>query len=70
MPLNLTSHAGKFDEAGSAPVDTPWLYNTTGIFADRTHENELPPLRTEGKVEGIDRGFKSVPYASSGKEGW
>jgi hypothetical protein len=57
IPFNWTLHTNKFIVDG-------WLlgnsirmgYDTEGIFIDLIFEKPKPPLRTEGDVEGMDRG--------------
>lgn len=68
IPFNWTSHTNKFRQDG-------WLlgnsirmgYDKSGIFIDLIFEKPKPPLRTEGIVVGIDRGYNVMLACSDGQ---
>ncbi|MBU4374469.1 MAG: hypothetical protein KJ714_08565, partial [Euryarchaeota archaeon] len=68
IPFNWTEHTNKFR-------DNSWLlyssirigYNEKGLFIDLIFEKETPPLRQEGNVMGIDRGFNCMIACSDGQ---
>lgn len=68
IPFNWTSHANKFRKDG-------WLlgnsirmgYDASGIFIDLIFEKPKPPLRKEGIVAGMDRGYNVMLAVSDGQ---
>lgn len=68
LPFNWTSHTNKFRREG-------WLlgnsirmgYDTSGIFIDLIFEKPKPPLKMEGSVEGMDRGYNVMLAVSDGQ---
>ena len=68
IPFNWTSHTNKFRNNG-------WLlgnsirmgYDSKGIFIDLIFEKQKPPLKTEGSVVGIDRGYNVMLACSDGQ---
>ena len=68
IPFNWTSHTNKFRKDG-------WLlgnsirmgYDSKGIFIDLIFEKAKPPLKTNGNVVGIDRGYNVMLAVSDGQ---
>jgi len=68
IPFNWTSHTNKFRKDG-------WLlgnsirmgYDKSGIFIDLIFEKPKPPLKTEGNIEGMDRGYNIMLAVSDGQ---
>ena len=68
IPFNWTSHANKFRKDG-------WLlgnsirmgYDTSGIFIDLIFEKPKPPIKTEGIIVGMDRGYNVMLAVSDGQ---
>ncbi len=68
IPFNLTKHANKFGNDGWLLSNSIRLgYDSTGIFIDLIYENEKPPLKQEGNVVGIDRGYNCIIACSDGQ---
>jgi putative transposase len=75
IPFNWTKHANKFREAKKG-TEPEWLlsrslrmgYDEKGIFIDLIFEKEKPPLRTEGKVMGMNRGYRCMLACSDGQK--
>ena len=68
IPFNWTSHCNKFRNNG-------WLlgnsirmgYDSKGVFIDIIFEKPKPPLKTDGNVVGIDRGYNIMLAVSDGQ---
>jgi len=68
IPFNLTKHANKFINKGWMLSNSIRLgYDNIGIFIDLIYENEKPPLKQEGNVLGIDRGYNCIIACSNGQ---
>ena len=68
VPFNKTVHLNKFLSRGWLLSKSVRLgYNERGLFADLILEKEKPPMRTEGTVLGIDRGFNTMLATSDGQ---
>jgi IS605 OrfB family transposase len=69
IPINQTAHMNRFLGRG-------WMIGSTirlgmddrGIWIELIFEKERPELRTEGKIIGIDRGFRKAFVTSDGQE--
>lgn len=69
VPFNWMKHTNKFRENGWILGKSVRLgHNENGLFIDLIFEKERPSKRTEGKVIGIDRGFRSMLYTSDGQD--
>lgn len=65
IPFNKTKHLNKFLDNGWTIGNSFRLgKNDNGIYTDIIVEKERPPLKKEGKLIGIDRGYR-VPLAAS-----
>jgi putative transposase len=69
IPINRTAHVNRFLGRG-------WQINSAirlgmdgrGVWVELIFERERPELRMEGKVIGIDRGFRKAFVTSDGQE--
>jgi putative transposase len=69
IPINQTAHMNRFWGQGWQTCSTIRLgMNERGVWVELIFEKERPELRTEGKVIGIDRGFRKAFVASDGQE--
>ena len=69
VPFNWTKHTNKFRDNGWTLGKSIRLgYNENGLFVALMFEKAWPPKLNEGAVIGIDRGFRSMLYASDGQE--
>jgi IS605 OrfB family transposase len=68
VPFNWTKHTNKFISSGWTLGKSIILGYDNGLFIDLIFEKEKSPKRTEGKVIGIDRGFRSMLYSSDGQD--
>jgi len=61
IPINQTAHMNRFWGHGWQTSSTIRLgMNKRGVWIELIFEKQRPELRTEGKVIGIDRGFKKA----------
>ena len=69
IPINQTAHMNRFWGQGWQTSSTIRLgMNKRGVWLELIFEKKLPELRTEGKVIGIDRGFRKAFVTSDGQE--
>ena len=69
IPLNRTAHMNRFLGQGWQIGSTIRLgMDDRGVWVELIFERERPKLRTEGKVIGIDRGFRKAFVTSDGQE--
>jgi len=69
IPINQTAHMNPFWGHGWQTGSTIRLgMNERGVWIELIFEKERPELRTEGKVIGIDRGFRKAFVTSDGQE--
>ena len=69
IPINQTAHMNRFWGHGWQTSSTIRLgMNKRGVWVELIFEKERPELRTEGKVIGIDRGFRKAFVTSDGQE--
>src|SRR5262245_59742459 len=69
IPINHTAHMNRFWGHGWQLGSTIRLgMNRRGLWIEFIFEKERPELRTEGKVIGIDRGFRKAFVTSDGQE--
>lgn len=69
IPLNQTAHINRFLGKGWQISSTIRLgMDDRGVWTELIFEKERPELRTEGKVIGIDRGFRKPFVTSDGQE--
>ena len=69
IPINQTAHMNRFWGHGWQNSSTIRLgMNKRGVWIELIFEKERPELRTEGKVIGIDRGFRKAFVISDGQE--
>ena len=69
IPINQTAHMNRFWGQGWQTSSTIRLgMNKRGVWIELIFEKKLPELRTEGKVIGIDRGFRKAFVTSDGQE--
>src|SRR5262249_12058552 len=69
IPINQTPHMNRFLGQGWRIGPTIRLgMDERGVWAELIFEKERPELRTEGKVIGIDRGFRKAFVTSDGQE--
>jgi putative transposase len=69
IPINQTAHMNRFWGHGWQTGLTIRLgMNEHGVWIELIFEKERPELRTEGKVIGIDRGFRKAFVTSDGQE--
>jgi len=69
IPINQTAHMKGFLGQGWRIGSTIRLgMDKRGVWVELIFEKERPPLRTEGKVIGIDRGFRRAFVTSDGQE--
>ena len=70
IPFNLTKHTNKFIDDGremSNSIRLGYSPKKDGLFVDLIFEKERPPVKEEGKVIGIDRGFNIMLVTSDGQ---
>ncbi|KCZ71753.1 transposase, IS605 OrfB family, central region [Candidatus Methanoperedens nitroreducens] len=68
IPFNWTKHTNKFRDNGWTLSNSVRLgYDKKGIFIDLIFEKEKTPLRQEGNVMGVDRGFNCMIACSNGQ---
>jgi len=69
IPINQTAHMNRFGGNGWQMGSTIRLgMNKRGLWIELIFEKERPELRMEGKVIGIDRGFRKAFVTSDGQE--
>src|SRR5262250_98470 len=69
IPINQTAHMNRFWGQGWQMGSTIRLgMNKRGVWIELIFEKRRPELRTEGKVIGIDRGFRKAFVTSDGQE--
>jgi IS605 OrfB family transposase len=70
VPFNWNKHTDKFRNNGWMLGRSIRLGSNTngGVFIDLLWEKPRPPKITEGKIVGVDRGFRSMLYTASGQE--
>jgi IS605 OrfB family transposase len=69
IPINQTAHMNGFWGQGWQTGSTIRLgMNERGVWIELIFEKERPQLRAEGKVIGIDRGFRKAFVTSDGQE--
>src|SRR2546428_1260819 len=69
IPINQTAHMNRFLGQGFSIGSTIRLgIDERGMWIELIFEKERPELRTEGKVIGIDRGFRKAFVTSDGQE--
>jgi len=69
IPINQTAHMNRFLGHGWQTGSTIRLgMDGRGVWIELIFEKERPELRTEGKVIGIDRGFRKAFVTSDGQE--
>jgi putative transposase len=69
IPINRTAHMNRFLGHGWQTGSTIRLgMDGRGVWIELIFEKERPELRTEGKVIGIDRGFRKAFVTSDGQE--
>src|SRR5215470_15030512 len=69
IPINQTAHMNRFFGQGWQVSATIRLgMDERGVWIELIFEKERPELRTEGKVIGIDRGFRKAFVTSDGQE--
>jgi putative transposase len=69
IPINRTAHMNRFFGQGWHIGSTIRLgMDRRGVWIELIFERERPELRIEGKVIGIDRGFRKVFVTSDGQE--
>jgi len=69
IPINQTAHMNRFWGQDWQMGSTIRLgMNERGVWIELIFEKERPELRTEGKVIGIDRGFRKAFVTSDGQE--
>jgi len=69
IPINQTAHMNRFWGQDWQRGSTIRLgMNERGVWIELIFEKERPELRTEGKVIGIDRGFRKAFVTSDGQE--
>src|SRR5215510_13124766 len=69
IPINQTAYMNRFWGHGWQTSSTIRLgMNKRGLWIELIFERKRPELRTEGKVIGIDRGFKKAFVTSDGQE--
>src|SRR5215470_32047 len=69
IPINQTAHMNRFGGHGWQTGSTIRLgMNDRGVWIELIFEKERPELRTEGRVIGIDRGFRKAFVTSDGQE--
>jgi len=68
IPFNWTSHTNKFRKDGWLLGNSIRLgYDSKGVFIDLIFEKAKPPLKQEGTIVGIDRGYNIVLAVSDGQ---
>lgn len=69
IPINQTAHMNRFWGQGWQTGSTIRLgMDRRGLWIEMIFEKKRPELRTEGKVMGIDRGFRKAFATSDGQE--
>src|SRR5215470_13576540 len=69
IPINQTAHMNRLWGHGWQAGSTIRLgMNERGVWVELIFEKKRPELRTEGKVIGIDRGFRKAFVTSDGQE--
>src|SRR5215475_4987268 len=69
IPINQTAHMNRFWGQDWQMGSTIRLgMNERGVWIELIFEKERPELRSEGKVIGIDRGFRKAFVSSDGQE--
>ena len=69
IPINQTAHMNRFWGHGWQVGSTIRLgMNKRGVWIELIFEKQRPELQTEGKVIGIDRGFRKAFVTSDGQE--
>jgi hypothetical protein len=69
IPIHQTAHMNRFLGHGWRIGSTIRLgMDERGVWIELIFEKERPELRTEGKVIGIDRGFRKAFVTSDGQE--
>jgi len=69
IPINQSAHMNRFWGHGWQTGSTIRLgMNKRGLWIELIFEKKRPELRTEGKVIGIDRGFRKALVTSDGQE--
>jgi len=69
IPINRSAHMNRFLGQGWQIGSTLRLgMDERGVWIELIFERKRPELRTEGKVIGIDRGFKKAFVTSDGQE--
>src|SRR6516225_11505068 len=69
IPINQTAHMNRLWGHGWRTGATIRLgMNRRGLWIELIFEKRRPELRTEGKVIGIDRGFRKAFVTSDGQE--
>ena len=69
IPINQTAHMNRLWGHGWQPGATIRLgMNRRGVWIELIFEKRRPELRAEGKVIGIDRGFRKAFVTSDGQE--
>src|SRR5215813_11039710 len=69
IPINQTAHMNRYWGHGWQVGSTIRLgMNKQGVWIEFIFEKERPELRTEGKVIGIDRGFRKAFVTSDDQE--
>jgi len=69
IPINQTAHMNRFLGHGWQTGSTIRIgMDGRGVWIELIFEKERPELRTEGKVIGIDRGFRKAFVTSDGQE--
>src|SRR5262245_1703873 len=69
IPINQTAHMNRLWGQGWQMGSTIRLgMNERGVWIELIFEKKRPELRTEGKVIGIDRGFRKAFVTSDGQE--
>lgn len=68
IPFNWTSHTNKFRNDGWLLGNSIRLgYDSKGVFIDLIFEKAKPPIKTNGNVVGIDRGYNIMLDVSDGQ---
>jgi IS605 OrfB family transposase len=69
IPINQTAHMNRYWGHGWQLGSTIRLgMNKRGVWVELIFEKKRPDLRTEGKLIGIDRGFRKAFVTSDGQE--
>ena len=69
IPINQTAHMNRYWGHGWQAGSTIRLgMNKRGVWIELIFEKHRPELRTEGKVIGIDRGYRKAFVTSDGQE--